>query len=546
MDKKRRVLIIGLDGATFDLLLPLIEQGHMPVLKSLIARGVSARLTSTIPPVTAPAWVTFQTGVNPGKHGMVEFMQPAADYSAQLATATNVSAKSIWTLLSEAGKKVVTVNVPLTYPPHPVNGYVVSGMLAPNTEVEFTAPPELGQELLQHVPGYQIMPLQNLAYVGLEKFVANMCDVIDKRAQAALYLMRRAEWDVFMVHFQAIDVLQHALWSHLDPRHPDYARTPEAERDRVRQFYRRLDENLAKVSAGVDDQTDIVVMSDHGFGSALKRIYINQWLANEKYLTLTTSPALLKTLGVLEDVVRRVDVFKLRRRIKPAFGQRDQMLRGLTQDHFIDWTQSRVFGFSGTHFANVYVNRRGRFAHGTVSAEEADRLCAEIATKLLQWIEPATGQRLIEQVYRREEVYRGPQVEWLPDLMVRPRAGYIFETRFKRGWLTGPLPADLTGVHRMDGIFIGAGPRFRAAEPIGAALLIDMPPTLLYLLDTPVPREMDGRILTEFIQPEYVAQHPADTSAATVVTLPVDTDESPYTPEEQQTILEHLGRLGYL
>jgi predicted AlkP superfamily phosphohydrolase/phosphomutase len=239
-------------------------------------------------------------------------------------------------------------------------------------------------------------------------------------------------------------------------------------------------------------------------------------------------------------------VLKLRRRIKPAFGQRDQMLRGLTQDRFIDWTQSQVFGFSGTHFANVYVNRRGRFAHGTVSPEEADRLCAEIAAKLLQWTEPETGVRLIEQVYRRDEVYHGPQVEWLPDLMVRPRDGYIFETRFKRGWLTGPLPADLTGVHRMDGIFIGVGPRFRAIAPMGTAALIDMPPTLLYLLNTPVPHEMDGRILTEFIQPEYVAQHQAGTSTTPVVMPLGAVDESSYTPEEEQTILDHLARLGYV
>jgi predicted AlkP superfamily phosphohydrolase/phosphomutase len=357
--------------------------------------------------------------------------------------------------------------------------------------------------------------------------------------------MQRAEWDVFMVHFQATDVLQHALWSHLDPRHVDYARIPAAERDRVQQFYRRLDENLARVLAAVDARTDVVVMSDHGFGSAVKRIYINQWLANEKYMALTTSPGTLKALGVLEDVVRRLDVLKVRRRIKPAFGQRDQMLRGLTQDRFIDWTQSQVFGFSGTHFANVYVNHQGRFAHGMVLPEEADRLCAEIAAKLLLWTEPGTGVRLIEQVYRREDVYHGPQVEWLPDLIVRPRDGYIFETRFKRGWLTGPLPADLTGVHRMDGILISAGPRFRALTPLGTATLIDMPPTLLYLLDTPVPHEMDGRILTEFLQPEYVAQHPAGKSDAPVV-LPLTTDESPYTQEEEQTILDHLARLGYV
>jgi predicted AlkP superfamily phosphohydrolase/phosphomutase len=243
--------------------------------------------------------------------------------------------------------------------------------------------------------------------------------------------------------------------------------------------------------------------------------------------------------------VRRVDVLKLRRRVVPAFGARDQMLRGLTQDRFIDWPRSQAFAFSGGHFANVYLNRRDRFVHGSVPAEQVDRLCEDIAAALLKWSHPVTGQTLIERVYRREEVYSGPQLALLPDLIVRPRAGYIFETRFKRGWLTGPLPADLTGVHRMEGIFIGAGPRFKNSVEMGSAALIDVPATLLYLCETPVPQEMDGRVLTDFLRPDYVAAHTVIANQSAMSAEP-NHGNLAYTAEEEQIIMEHLSKLGYL
>jgi predicted AlkP superfamily phosphohydrolase/phosphomutase len=544
---KNRILIIGLDGGTFDLLSPLMDEGYMPILKALVQRGAHCRLNSTIPPVTPSAWTSFQTGTNPGKHGLVEFLYPQHDYRLALVNSRDVATKSLWTLLGEAGKQVLVINVPLTYPPYPVQGYMVSGMMAPDTSAQFTYPPDLARDLLEKVPGYQITPLNALAYLGLHHFVDELCRITEKRAEAALYLMDKADWDCAMVHFQATDVIQHALWSHLDARDPRFAQIAAADRQRARDFYREVDSQVGRVITAAGEGATVIVMSDHGFGSAYQRLYINQWLAENGYLALTVWPPLLKALGVMEDALRRADVLKLRRRIVPAFAQRDQLLRGLAQDPLIDWARTEAFAFTGTTYANIYLNREGRFDRGKVpGGRRAEDLSASIAESLLSWCDPSSRQPLIERVYRREEIYRGPQVERLPDLIVQPRAGYTFETRFKRGWLIGPMPADLTGSHRVDGVFVGAGPRFRPEFEGEAASLLDVGPTILSLLGVPIPDHTDGRILAEFLEPAPV---PAQAEAARGTSMASGNaagEESPYSEEESQAILEHLRSLGYL
>jgi predicted AlkP superfamily phosphohydrolase/phosphomutase len=214
MTSDRKVMVISLDGVTWDVLGPWAEQGLLPNIARLFTSGVSGKLRSTIPPVTAPAWASFQTGKNPGKHGLAHFTRyQKGTYETPIVDASSIKPRTIWQMLSERGKRVGIINVPLTYPPVQVNGFMISGMLTPEVVKGFY-PPRLHAELISQIGDYQIFtPVRTVDYLGVRGFVRNLAYLAQKRAEAALYMLSKEDWDFFMVHFQATDILQHALWS---------------------------------------------------------------------------------------------------------------------------------------------------------------------------------------------------------------------------------------------------------------------------------------------------------------------------------------------
>ena len=186
--ERERVLVIGIDGATFDLLTPWMEEGFLPNLAALMGSGSHGPLRSTIPPITASAWTSFQTGKNPGKHGLFDFTQyRPGSYETSYVNASSVLAEPLWQVLSRQGKRVVVINVPVTYPPRPVNGYLISGMLTPSMDVEFTYPPDLYQQMVREIGDYQIfLPARAALQMGSRDFVNRLRHLSRKRAEAAL------------------------------------------------------------------------------------------------------------------------------------------------------------------------------------------------------------------------------------------------------------------------------------------------------------------------------------------------------------------------
>jgi len=547
MLNKGGVLVIGLDGATFDLLHPLMSSGIMPNLANLMKIGASGALQSTIPPVTGPAWASFQTGTHPGKHGLVDFLrrQPAT-YKSALIDSTALQGQTLWMELAKYGRRICVLNVPLTYPPQQVNGCMISGFLTPGSDASFTYPPELREQLLAHIPTYTITPSSDILMMGVKKFVQSMLCAVHQKWEAAKWLMEQDHWDLFMVHFQATDLLQHALWDYLDPTDPNFDKHSSSERDLVQRFYRDLDCIIGDLTQMAGDAA-IIIMSDHGFGSARKRVYLNRWLANHGYLALNASESWIRLQEGLENLLRGLDVLNLRRRLLPRDFQRQRgrMIRRLTQDPWIDWARTRAFVFSGSTFGNLYLNLEGRDPLGVVPESEYDQLRTEITECFRALNDPDTGQPVVDCVYKREDVFAGPKLTELPDLIVRPHGGYLLETRFKGDNLFGPLPQGITGLHRMNGIYIFSGGPFIAhPEASVTASIVDLAPTILYLLRVPIPDWMDGRILKEMmdsnLQPseESGAKEPFD--AAPIVAAPG------YSTMEETQILDRLRGLGYV
>lgn len=548
MARGPKVLVIGLDGGTLDLLGPWMREGLLPNLSMFQQEGVVGRLRSTIPPVTAPAWVSFQTGVNPGKHGLFDFTQyQPGSYETRFINSTDINVPTIWQIASQHGKKVAVINVPVTYPPQPLNGVMVAGMLTPDTAKTFTYPPQFQEELLSWVTDYEIfLPVRTIDYLGIAGFVDRLLQITGKRAELALYLLGKERWDLFMVHFQSPDILQHALWPYIDSAHPDYPSKDERDRARVLEYYQRLDSHVGEIERRAEDESTYILMSDHGFGPLSKRLYLNRWLANEGFLALRSGARRRGLLNLAGSLARKVDFLKLRRRFLAPFSERDRLLTRLQRDALIDWPSSLAYALSGSVYAPIYLNCRGREPAGRVEmGTEYEDLRTVIVERLKALRDPATGSPVIDHVYRREEVYQGALLERMPDLIVKPLDGFMVSDLIRGDNLIGPVPEMLSGGHRMDGVLMLRGPGVASGATVSNAEIIDLAPSILYLLGIPLPSHIDGGILQDCFAPDYLERNPpqyAEESRSSALQERADI----YSPKEALEIEERLKGMGYL
>jgi len=544
-----KLMIISLDGTTWDILRPWMEAGYLPNLAKLVAGGASGELRSTIPPVTAPAWTTFQTGVHPGKHGLFHFTRyQRGSYDTALVDATSIAPRTIWRILSDAGKRVATINLPVTYPPQPLNGVVVAGLLSPSPRQAFW-PPELYDEVVAATGKYQVwIPIRSFDYLGVGGFVDQVVTLARGRAAAARYIFLKEDWDLFMVHFQSTDIIQHALWAWADPHHPDFASKPEEERIKVRGFYETVDGLVGELSALAGKDRPVIVMSDHGFGPVLRRLYINQWLLNEGLLSAPSQSSFKgRLLGWAEQAVRKADVFKLRRRLIKPRDRGDRLLEWIKRDALISWPTTQAFALSGPFFGRIYINTLGREKEGSVAPGPAwEALRSRIAEGLLALRDPDTGQQIVANVWRREEIYQGPRADELPDLVVQPADGYQVVTEFRQGLLVEPMPGFLSGTHRMEGILALGGPSIQKGVSLEGASIADLAPTILYLMGLPVPTSMDGQVLVAALDEALLAERPIRFVEDEEISADRSEREDSYSEEDSAEVKARLAGLGYL
>ena len=253
-----KLLIIGIDGATFDLILPWAKEGFLPNLAGLIDQGTYGELASTLPPVTSPAWPSFMTGCNPGKHGVFDFIhRTGADFG--LVNATKIRRPTIWQRLSQAGFSVGVLNVPVTYPPQPLNGYMVTGILSPK-EGQICYPDDLLARHRDALGEYRVAP--NIQYKrGNEKeYIEDIYSLIRAHGDWALHLMQNEPTDVLMVHFIALDIMMHALWRFMDHSHSRFEASPYE--DAIRAGFSLVDEYIGQMLKAAGDETSVMVMSD--------------------------------------------------------------------------------------------------------------------------------------------------------------------------------------------------------------------------------------------------------------------------------------------
>src|SRR5262245_9966287 len=551
-----KLLVIGLDGASFDVLDPLMKSGLMPNLQTLVSAGARSELRTTFPPITAVAWSSFITGKNPGKHGIFEFVR--RDTSSDREVAVNASFRqgdAIWDILGKAGQRVIVHNFPCTYPPHCVNGILISDFMTPRDRRDYTYPRELLEEIEARFGPYRLHLHQTYSRGNVGNVLDELFDELEYKALVAEYLMTENAWDAFFQYFWGTDRIQHELWHIIDESHPRYDRGEASQyKDRVYRYFTRVDEIVGRLAELAGKEAMVWIASDHGFGPVHTYCSFNIWMMKEGFLKVKRTPlSLLKrvmfNLGVTPElafrILRSLPLGKLRpsRGVSSQPGASKALKALFLSSSDIDWTRTKAF--SKGNYGQIYVNLMGRERHGSVDPSDYADVCDRIVERLRQIQDPGGSGAWLEQISLRSDIYEGPLVDNAPDVCFLPKDMRYLATgnadftsnRFM-------VPAfGISGSHRMNGILIGSGGPIKRGFSASTSNILDVTPTLLYLSGQGIPEDMDGRLLTEMIEGDFILSHPILGSSG-----PTRDEREPVdlSAEENDEIIERLKALGYV
>lgn len=496
----QKVVVLGVDGLTFDLLIPWAKEGRLPNFQQLLEEGSATQLISSVPPSSPPAWTSAITGVNPGKHGIFGFVKEGRLKDGKLDldfyTSRDRRADPLWVILSEQGRRSVVVNVPCSSPPDQIRGVMISGF--PHTSAtNFTSPPEYRFK----IPRYRKDIYGQLVSVeGEQAFLDDMNDIMDRRAEVIMDLFEEESWDLFFVVFTITDRVQHYFWQFMDPRHPNWdAGKAEQFGDAILETYQRIDGFLGRLRAQLDEETTLLVMSDHGFGPVYQMVNGEHFSAG----------------------VELPEEFALQ-----------------AADNF------------GAKF-HIVTTHQPPYDQRTLENYALSREIIERELKALR--DPSTGRRVINRVYTREDLYQGPHLGQAPDVLGLENQGYLFwnwnDTDDGSVFPEKDHPVFrrlFSAFHKMNGVLVMSGAHIRRGINNYEANIMDIAPTVLYLLKEPIPSDMDGTVLSAPIDPGYVQQHPLDArwdrpSGSTAVQSLADTSGA-----VNAFIEEQLRAIGYV
>ncbi|SFB93830.1 Predicted phosphohydrolase or phosphomutase, AlkP superfamily [Halobiforma haloterrestris] len=521
----QRAFVLGLDGVPWRLIERWSDEGELPNFAKLREEGASGPLESTTPPTTPLAWPSIATGVWPDKHGIYGFQNLSSEYSHEMYTSHDVKQPPLWEQVSPAH----VGNVPMTYPAREIDGTMVTGMMTPSTEREFTHPPELKDEIDRRIPDYEIS-LDYPEYADrLDDFETAVSEMLADRRELMRLQMENAgdDWRLFFFVYTAPDRFQHLIW----------------DMDRLLEHYRSLDDVLGEVMSYTDrHDADLYVVSDHGFGEIEQLVYVNHILEREGYLFRREDEGTrgaLASLGISRDRIRdalqrvgiseEVLVSKLPRRLL------DTVAEQIPGDHALyDVDYERTMAF--VHDAgNCYINDTARFDNGVVDPENVPDIKAELA-EVFESVTDSEGRQLL-QVYDGEELF--PTDESSPDLIVNGIDGYesrnaIADEPFGD---TGTYAAS----HRSTGIVLCRGPSIDAGATLRGARVVDVAPTLLHGIGEPVPKNADGRVLFDAFDEEA---KPATTKVRRSDVSRLETDDD--VDEDFDDVEDRLKGLGYM
>lgn len=496
------IVVLGLDGATWDVLDPLIQQGRLPALQGAIDQGQAGELESTFPPITAPAWLSMATSQNPGKTGVFYFLNRnnPDSFDFQSVGSDKFQSKSFWDVLTAQGYDVGVFNFPMLYPPYNLgeNGFMVSGLGSPEDDT-ITYPTDLKSELDEVTDGYEVkVPYADPKYHNRPgKLEGDLHEIVDKREQAIEFLLTEKCPDVFFGVISATDWAQHYFWRYHDSSHALYG--PDLEgghEDAINRLWERVDETVGLVAdIAEEEDATLVLVSDHGFGPVNRAFYSNTWLESKGFQVEKDQPFLQQL---------RTDYFPYLRRVGEAVVSRfpplndiatklGRQVRG-SPEETIDWDRSIAFA------------PKQNFTCGMLYLLSDDPDDERTVVEGLESLTDTNGDPLSVNVYRPSDLYHGPRTDLAPDILfeiedfecgVDPRPKADDEI-----FVDGPPSVPRSGGHRMEGIYVVAGNGVQSGDGIYRPLL-DIAPTILWAMNSPIPEEMDGEVMTDAFKESF-------------------------------------------
>jgi len=547
---RSKLAVIALDGASPQLIARWAKEGHLPHLAGLIERGVFGTLLSVIPPVTGAAWGSFLTGVNPGRHGVFEWLsRREGSYQLGLIDSSALRYPTLFERLSRQGVRVGAVGVPLTYPIRPINGFVLSDLLTPPGK-NYAYPSPLKREL-EAVLGrpYPVAPPPWPGRPRARRWLAALKRSLETRAQAACYLAAHHPWDFFMVHVMETDSVQHQMWHLLDGRkRPRYHF--DLDGNPILEIYRLADRLIGKLLEGFDEETSVWVISDHGFGPLHYNLHLNTWLLRHGFLRLKGNLSSRLKRGLFEMGITPENLYPWEERLRLlGWAKGEQAYRWLGRFALsmqnIDWR--RTYAYSYGNVGQIYLNLKGREPEGIVSPSRAGKLLDELKEALSEWKNPSTGERVIRRIYHKDELYPGA-LERAPELIFLPEEGYspMGLSEFLSHRVISQ-PVAHSGWHRLEGVFVGAGGPLRGG-PVQGLKLIDLFPTICKLFGVDVPSHLDGRVAEGLFLSETQGERDLERAASgrDGRSYGSQLPQGVFAPTEEEAIRERLRGLGYL
>jgi predicted AlkP superfamily phosphohydrolase/phosphomutase len=554
--RKPRAFVVGIDGGSPQLIDAWAAEGKLPAFARLMREGVFGPLESVPNMRSAAAWTSFMTGRNPGKHGVYEFYEYSPDLQRiRFLLGGDRDGATVWGLLSASGRKVGVINVPMTYPAEKVNGFLIAGLDAPGRKSRgFAHPPELLASLEERFGEYILEPglTGHIVAGNTEAAVKALWEELDQKARISNYLSKEKEWDLFVTVFRSLDAVQHCFWKHMDPEHPFYdAEAAKKYGTVILEAYQRVDRYLGELLDQLDDDTSLFVVSDHGFGAKHPATsQLNRWLESEGFLAFRRQGRLV---GLLAALYRTV-VGRTFRGTKERLARYLPFLRNMVHYQLcfsqIDW--EKTVAYTDTLYPTVWINRKPEGPLGGGGAKERyQEVVQKLRQRLAECRDSVTGEPVVWKVFEKSDIYNGPHADKAPDLLIRWRedlriyglAG-VKDDPGEGTRIPGENPHVISGDHRVHGILFARGPSIRRAVRVADADLIDVAPTILHAMREPVPRDMDGRVLTELFEESFLRDHAVRISEAGGDTT--DGRGESYSDRDMEIIADRLRGLGYL
>ena len=475
-----KIILLVIDGGDFEIINKGIENGILTNFKKIKEKGAYGSLTSTIPPVTPVAWASLLTGKTPAKTGIIDFFYVKKSNSGidvNVASKTHLKSKTLYDLLYRYGKKIISINIPFTYPPSTVKAdIVISGMDTPPNRNYFR--PKNLERLLKKV-GYIVEP--EIGYKGNKDeiiYTKYLIDSLNKRKEILMHFILKCKFDVIICFLRESDLISHALWGIEDNKY-------------IMEVYKKIDEIIGEILEVLDNESVLFIVSDHGFSSekyivSLNTLFLEEGLLNLKISVKTIFKRILLFAGFepikgLEKTARFKFLYKILLNLQIKRKLHDMLFISLND---VDWEKTKVISYNATG------------PYGLVYFLKKDEKTISSIMKALNKIRP-----IIDKVFFIKDIY-GIERDDMPDIIVKWKEGYISTHSFLRNIFT-KTPKNRRGNHDLDGIIFAFGNNIKNGVTIENSKIYDILPTILSYFMIPIPKDIDGNVIKEIFKDTY-------------------------------------------